>query len=201
MSTHHSKGRHAPVVIYAASSVDGYLAPTDGSVGWLDAFGGDGDADFGYDAFFGGIGSIVVGRTTFEQVLGFGEWPYAGRPTAVLTSRTGGWDTPPGRTSPDGALPDGVRFDGGADLDGLLDQLQAEAPERGTWLLGGGAVHQAFLAEGLVDEIWTHVMPVLLGDGIRMFPAAYPTQPLTLVESRTHHGNGPGVVLLRYRVG
>jgi dihydrofolate reductase len=201
MSTHGSEGRHAPVVIYAASSADGFLAPPDGSVGWLDAFGGEGDADFGYDAFFGGIGSIVVGRTTFEQVLGFGEWPYAGRPTAVLTSRPGGVDALPNDTVPDDSLPDGVRRDGGADLGGLLDQLQAEAPGRGTWLLGGGAVHQAFLAEGLVNEIWTHVMPVLLGDGIRMFPAAYPSQPLTLVESRTYHGNGPGVVLLRYRVG
>jgi dihydrofolate reductase len=177
MSTHGSRGRHGPVVIYAASSADG-------------------DADFGYDAFFGGIGSIVVGRTTFEQVLGFGEWPYAGRPTAVLTSRSGGSDT-----LRDDNLPDGVRLDGGADLGGLLDQLQAEAPDRGTWLLGGGAVHQSFLAEGLVDEIWTHVMPVLLGEGIRMFPAAYPSQTLILVESRTYHGNGPGVVLLRYRVG
>jgi dihydrofolate reductase len=195
MSTHGS-GRQAPVVIYAASSADGYLAPPDGSVGWLDAFGGEGDADFGYDAFFGGIGSIVVGRTTFEQVLGFGEWPYTGRPTAVLTSRPAEVDRPP-----DGTLPDGVRLDAGTDLGGLLDQLQTEAPERGTWLLGGGAVHQAFLAEGLVDEIWAHVMPVLLGDGIPMFPAAYPSRPLTLVESRTYHGNGPGVVMLRYRVG
>ncbi len=201
MSTHDNGGRHAPVVIYAASSADGYLAPPDGSVGWLDAFGGEGDADFGYDAFFGGIGSIVVGRTTFEQVLGFGEWPYAGRPTAVLTSRTGDGDGWPDGALPDRDLPDGVRFDAGTDLGSLLDQLQTEAPERGTWLLGGGAVHQAFLAEGLVDEIWTHVMPVLLGDGIRMFPAAYPSQQLTLVESRTFHGNGPGVVMLRYRVG
>lgn len=177
-----------PVVIYAASSADGYLAPVDGSVDWLEEF--EDGPDFGYDDFFGGIGSLVVGRTTFEQVRGFGEWPYEGRPTAVLTSRDDLGPEP---------LPPGVRLDRGTDLAWLVQQLQAEASSGATWLLGGGAVHQAFLAEGLVDEIWTHVMPVLLGDGIRMFPSAYPSQRLTLVESRTYPG-ARGVVLLRYRV-
>jgi dihydrofolate reductase len=188
MSTPDS-GRDAPVVIYAASSADGYLAPADGSVGWLEEF--EDGPDFGYDDFFGGIGSIVVGRSTFEQVRDFGVWPYEGRPTAVLTSRDDLGPEP---------LPEGVRLDRGTDLAWLVQQLQDEAASGATWLLGGGAVHQAFLAEGLVDEIWTHVMPVLLGDGIRMFPADYPAQPLTLVESRTYHGVR-GVVLLRYRVG
>lgn len=186
--------RDTPVVIYAATSVDGYLAPVDGSVGWLEDFGGDGDGrgdDFGYDAFFSGIGSIVVGRTTYEQVRGFGVWPYEDRPTVVLTSRA---------DEPSGDVPENVRFEAGTDLPWLVQQLQEEAPGRATWLLGGGAVHQAFLAAGLVTEIWAHVMPVLLGDGIRMFPAAYASQPLTLLESRTHPG-GRGVVALYYRVG
>lgn len=184
--------RDMPVVIYAATSADGYLAPVDGSVSWLEDFGGEGGGDdFGYDEFFGGIGSIVVGRTTYEQVRGFGAWPYEGRPTVVLTSRA---------DAPTEGAPEGVRFEAGTDLPWLVQQLQEEAPGRATWLLGGGAVHQAFLAAGLVTEIWAHVMPVLLGDGIRMFPAAYPSQPLTLVESRTHP-SGRGVVALRYRVG
>jgi dihydrofolate reductase len=177
-------------MIYAASSLDSYLAPADGSVSWLEAFGTDEAADLGYDAFLAGIGSLVIGRTTYEQVLGFGEWPYHGKPTTVLTTRESLGDDPP---------PPGVRTDHGDDLAQLVRALQDEA-EGATWLVGGGTVHRAFLAAGLVDEIWTHVMPVLLGSGVAMFPPAFPRQSLTLLESRTYHGGGPGIVLLRYRV-
>jgi dihydrofolate reductase len=171
-------------VIYAATSLDGYLAPPDGSVDWLEPFG-DGP-DLGIDAFLETVGSLVVGRTTFDQVRGFGDWPYGKRPTAVLTRR-GGVDD----------VPLGVRADDGADLRGLVAALQEESGTGSTWLLGGGTVHRTFLAEGLVDEIWTHVMPLLLGDGIPMFPASYPATDLHLIESRTYTN---GVVLLRYRV-
>jgi dihydrofolate reductase len=94
-------------------------------------------------------------------------------------------------------LPAGVRTDDGSDLAGLVAALQEESGTGSTWLLGGGAVHRTFLTEGLVDEIWTHVMPLLLGDGIPMFPASYPATGLDLIESRTYSG---GVVLLRYGV-
>ena len=73
----------------------------------------------------------------------------------------------------------GVRTDDGTDLADLVAALQEESGTGSTWLLGGGAVHRSFLAEGLVDEIWTHVMPLLLGDGIPMFPASYPAATLT----------------------
>ena len=189
MSTTPRAGR-SPVMIYAASSLDSYLAPTDGSVSWLDTFGTPDGVDLGYDAFYAGIGSLVIGRTTYEQVLGFGDWPYAGKPTVVLTTRESLGTDP---------LPPGVRLDDGEDLAQLVRDLQDEA-EGATWLVGGGAAHQTFLAAGLVDEIWTHVMPVLLGSGIPMFPPEFPQQSLTLLESRTYHGGGPGIVLLRYRV-
>jgi dihydrofolate reductase len=175
-----------PVVIYAAASVDGYLAPPDGSVGWLEDFAAAGD--LGYEEFVAGVGSLVVGRVTFEQVQGFGEWPYGTRPTAVLSSRT---------DAPEPSLPKGVRLDSGADLAGLVRQLQAESSSGATWVLGGGATHRALLAAGLVTDIWIHVMPILLGDGIPMFPAPSPEVRLDLVETRRHD---VGVTLLRYRV-
>lgn len=174
-----------PIVIYAATSLDGYLAPPDGSVAWLEPFGSG--ADLGFDDFLGTVGSLVAGRTTFEQVRTFGPWPYGSRPTAVLTHHSGLRDLPPG-----------VRTDDGRDLRGLVALLQEEAGTGTTWLLGGGSLHQRFLAEGLVDEIWTHLMPVLLGGGIQMFAAPYPSANLHLVQSIAHQN---GVVLVRYRVG
>jgi dihydrofolate reductase len=173
-----------PVVIYVASSLDGYLAPLDGSVAWLEPF--NGGPDLGFDSFLDTVGSLVTGRTTFEQVRTFGAWPYGSRPTAVLTRGDGPKD-----------LPSGVRIDDGSELRSLVATLQEESGAGTTWLLGGGAVHQSFLAQGMVDEIWTHIMPVLLGDGIPMFPAAYPATDLHLVQSVAHEN---GVVLVRYRV-
>ena len=76
---------HRPVVIYTATSLDGYLAPRDGSVDWLEPFGEG--PDLGIDAFLDTVGSLVTGRTTFDQVRSFGVWPYGQRPTAVLTRR------------------------------------------------------------------------------------------------------------------
>lgn len=176
-----------PVVLYAAASVDGYLAPPDGSVAWLDDYAAAGD--LGYEEFIDDVGSLVVGRVTFEQVLGFGEWPYGTRPTAVLSSRT---------DASAAGLPHGVRRSSGSDLPGLIQQLQTESGSGSTWVLGGGATHRTFLAAGLVTDIWIHVMPVLLGEGIAMFPAPSPHNRLQLLETRSYDA---GVTLLRYRVG
>jgi dihydrofolate reductase len=62
---------------------------------------------------------------------------------------------------------------------------------------GGAAVVQQFLAAGLVDEIQIHVVPILLGDGVRLFAAGLGEQPalelMRVVDS-------PAVTHLKYRV-
>ena len=171
------------VQIYAASSVDNYLAPPDGSVDWLTRF--DDGVDLGYDAFYTDVGSMIVGRSTFDQVLGFGKWPYPQKPVAVLTHSA----------HPD-QVPGEVSFDDGTDLRSLVARLKAETAGN-VWLIGGGAVHRSFLREGLVDEIWMHLLPVMLGDGIAMFPPTFDSCALRLLESRTYKN---GAALLRYAV-
>ncbi|WP_254861649.1 dihydrofolate reductase family protein [Halovivax gelatinilyticus] len=58
------------ITCYVATSVDGYLADLDGGVDWLEGFESDGEA---YAAFFDSVDCLVMGATTYEQVLGFGE--------------------------------------------------------------------------------------------------------------------------------
>jgi len=70
--------------VYIAVSIDGYVASSDSSVAWLYSFQGE---SYGYDDFIQQIDAIVIGRTTFEQALGFGDWPYNSKNTFVLTSR------------------------------------------------------------------------------------------------------------------
>ena len=71
---------------HIAASLDGKIARPDGSVDdWLAA---DHPAeDFGFDAFLAGVDAILMGRGTYEAVRRFGDWPYPGKPTVVLTTR------------------------------------------------------------------------------------------------------------------
>lgn len=92
-----------PVLIYyVAASLDGYIARPDGSVDWLQGYDGSGD-DHGYDAFYASIDGLLMGRATYLQCLGFGAWPYPGKPTVVMTrSNHLPQAAPPGRVA---ALP------------------------------------------------------------------------------------------------
>ena len=67
--------------VFIAISLDGYIARADGSLDWLASF--DGGGDKGYGAFISGIDGIIMGRGTYEAVLGFGNWPY-NRPVVVM---------------------------------------------------------------------------------------------------------------------
>lgn len=74
------------ISVYIAVSLDGYIARPDGSLDWLPQ--GDGADDYGYSDFIAPIDRIVMGRKTYETVLGFGgDWPYA-KPVTVRVPTT-----------------------------------------------------------------------------------------------------------------
>ena len=130
-------------VAYIAASLDGFIAAEDGSVAWLEAFQA---TDYGYADFFAGIGTLVMGRSTYDQVLRFGPWPYAGRRCLVLSRR--------GIAHP----PEGVEAWKG-DLAALAAHLR-EASER-VWVVGGGKLIAGLLAEGAITELDLFTMPVV----------------------------------------
>jgi dihydrofolate reductase len=165
--------------VYIAATLDGFIADAEGGVGWLGAYN---PADYGYDAFLASVSSIIMGRVTYEQVLGFGVWPYAGKRTVVLTSRA---ELP--------ARP-GVEAYGG-DLRRLLAQLRAETPGD-IWLMGGGQTLRGFLDDELVDELDLFIVPLLLGRGLRLFAEAGRPTALRLA---AHQAYPSGVVRLLYQ--
>ena len=96
-----------------------------------------------------------MGRRTYEQVLDFGQWPYAGKPTYVFTSR------------PPDDNPYEVDFVHASPTD-FLQSVPAQ--HSGTvWLVGGANLAEQFRRAGLIDECLIHVIPVILGRGIPMF--------------------------------
>ena len=70
--------------VFVGTSLDGFIARTDGSFDFLTAAGGE---PHGYDEFIASVDALVMGRKTYETVLGFGTWPYGEKPVYVLSSR------------------------------------------------------------------------------------------------------------------
>src|SRR5690606_23908645 len=171
------------VILYIATSLDGFIATADGGVAWLDRYG-QGEEDYGYSEFMEGVGSVIVGGKTFRQVQGFGEGAMPGVETYVLTRQ--GLNGSPG--------PSTHAYSG--DMAALVDELKARS-EKNIWLMGGGEVVALFAREGLIDEYMVFVMPVLLGEGVPLFPpVAMDDTTLTLVDV---HRYDDGVVKLHYR--
>jgi len=167
--------------LYAAMSLDGYLADADGGIGWLAPFDAQ---DYGMQGFLAGIGAILTGRATYDQVRSFDSWPYAGKRVVVLTHRPLDADAPVGVEAASGALDD------------LVARLKAETAAGDIWLLGGAAVVQAALTQGLVDTLELFVIPVTLGSGIRLFGSEGPGAAWALTAARPFPN---GVVELDYR--
>jgi dihydrofolate reductase len=164
--------------LYIAASLDGFIATPDGGVSWLEPFQGD---DFGYDAFIETIGTVVLGRTTYEQVRGFGDWPYAGKRGIVVSSQ------------PPGDLPDGVE-QRCPPFDDLVSDLKTRSAGD-VWIVGGARTIGAFFDLDAVDGIELFVMPVLLGSGLPLFGSSRSAMLLRLKETRPYPG---GVVKLVY---
>jgi dihydrofolate reductase len=139
--------------VFIATSLDGFIAREDGGLDWLP---GDDCEPHGYEEFFASVDAVVIGRGTFETVLGFGSWPYGSKPVFVLSSR-------PGLKPPPGAVCEV--------LAGEPRKVCARLEERGFRHLyvDGGVTIQGFLRAGLIQRMTITRIPVLLGKGIPLF--------------------------------
>jgi dihydrofolate reductase len=168
------------VHVYIAVSLDGFIAREDGTLDWLEPMQAEGE-DYGYAEFFAGIDALVLGRSTYDSVLSFPQWPFEGKRVVVLTHRPG-------------APKHGESFHAGQ-LATLLQDL-AKAGVQGVYLDGGHAIRQG-LREGLVDNLTLNVVPVLLGRGRPLFDASVPLSHWQLELSRAY---STGLVQNRYRL-
>jgi dihydrofolate reductase len=171
--------------VFIATSVDGFIARPDGSLDWLPA-GGDGGEDYGYAAFMKTVDGIVMGRSTYESVLGFDGWPF--EKTVVVMSRTLGAGDVPAHLR--GKLR--ITSDQPAQL---VAELRAEG--WGSAYIDGGAVIRAFLAAGEIGEMTITRVPVLIGAGRPLFGDIGCDLRLTCLASQAYPS---GMVSTRYRV-
>ena len=160
------------LILYIAMSADGYIADQNGGVEFLDDPPAP-DPDLDYEALYATVQGIILGGTTYRQVkneLSPHRWPYPGMPCYVCTRRENPEDP-------------NVRFTQLPPRQ-LLDAVWREHPGN-LWLMGGGEIVRSFLRENLIDEFYIYIQPVLLGDGIPLFPADFPKAALTLKSCRS----------------
>lgn len=164
------------VILYAAASLDGCLADPQGSVDWLAGHGQEKGENPGYQELLEQVDSVIMGRNTYEQAIKTlppDQWPYDGLDCYVVTSQL---------------LEDTekVTFWPGDIVE--LVYLLKQQPGKSIWLLGGAKLLKNFLECQLVDQYWISTVPVILGQGIRLFqPGAY-RQRLIYSRSWVHDG-------------
>jgi len=143
--------------VFIATSMDGYIADKNGGIEWLDSIPELNQIDTGYHRFMEEVDAVVMGRTTFETVLGFGiDWPYQ-KPVFVLSTSL--------KNVP-AELEGRVEIVSG-DLQKVLEQIHQKGFYR--LYIDGGRTIQSFLREDLIDELTITVIPYVLGGGTPLF--------------------------------
>ena len=157
------------VVLAVAVSLDGYIARADGRVDWLID-----DRTLDLRAYGKTFDVIVAGRKTLdvERASGGSGGPW-GKMSCYIFSRT----RPPGKRG-------GAEYLNKSPSEFVRD-LKA-LPGKDIWLMGGGELAREFLKEDLVDGMDLGVMPVLLGEGIPLFPHGFPQRNFKLVSHQAH---------------
>lgn len=174
--------RKRKFLVYVATSADGFLARTDGSVDWLDRPQLKGS--YGMGAFYRSIDTCIMGRKTYEHAVTFGMAAgYSGKKNYVFS-----------RTLEKAASPKVFVIQ--EDVAAFAERLRAENGSH-IWLVGGAELIASFLEAAAVDEFILNVIPYMIGEGIPLISPRHRDLPLRLLASRTF---ADGVVSLRYAV-
>ena len=143
--------------VFIATSLDGYIADKNGGIDWLHSIPNPNNDDMGYVEFNKEIDALIMGRTTFETVLGFDvEWPY-NKPVFVLSNKL--------KEIPDTHKDKAFLIKG--TLIEILDQIHEKGLNR--LYVDGGTTIRSFLKEDLIDEMVLTTIPILLGGGSSLF--------------------------------
>lgn len=172
--------REPQVRAFLATSLDGFIAGPNDELDWLQGHGEDGVEDT-FSPFFAEIGSMLMGRRTFDVVSQFDEWPYGDTSVLVATSRS------LSTTQPNVEAVHG-------DIRSIVDHAKMKAGAKDVYL-DGGQLFRAALAEGLVNELTLTLVPTLLGDGIPLFGGVKAD-----LHPETCRTIGGGMIQIRYKI-
>lgn len=160
--------------VYIATSLDGFIADKKGGLNWLQTIANPKNNDFGFTKFMNEIDALIMGRKTFETVLGFDvNWPYT-KPVFVLSNSL--------KEIPDSHQDKAFLVSG--NLKEVLEGLHKINLNH--IYIDGGTTIKSFLKEDLIDEMILTTIPILLGGGSTLFGDLEQHLEFELMSSTTH---------------
>jgi len=161
------------VILFIATSLDGYIADENGQVDWLYH-----DQDYGYKRFYDSVDTLIMGRKTYDQIKAFGAWPYEKKKTFVFTSKV---------------LKDMNILTSKNSILKTKELIKNKGKD--IWLVGGAQIIRVLLNENLINELRLFVQPIILGKGIPLFHNIKRNDHLKLKDIKKYSS---GMVQLRY---
>jgi dihydrofolate reductase len=142
------------IIVYIATSKDGFIADKDGGIDWLPQPKNDHDLEVvGYQKLMKRIDIILMGSKSYKQIKDFGEWAWTDKQTYVFSSRT-----------QENLLPC-ITITNNSPND-FMKKIKNRSSDKDIWLLGGSELIKSFEHYGLIDEIILAIIPKNLGEGI-----------------------------------
>lgn len=144
------------IKLYIAASIDGYIARSDGDLDWLTKYPINPDTNYGYDDFYKSVDTVIMGGQTYRDILNMDfVWPYKDKTTYVISRNSMG-------------VKENIHFI----TENIVEEISKLREENGKdiWLVGGGQLTTMLLNQNMVDEMIITTIPVLLGNGIPLFP-------------------------------
>lgn len=177
-----SKNIERKLKLYISMSLDGFIARKNDDISWLNAMDQEGE-DYGYFDFVKGVDTYIIGRQTYDVVRGLldGKFPQSEQYDCYIITRE------------DRANTDGVTFYNGS-VKSLIEEIRTK-PGGDIYCDGGGQIVQLFMKEDLIDEYIVSVIPIILGDGKRLFLGGAESLNIKLVGTKSFDS---GLVQLHY---
>lgn len=175
------------IIVYIATSADGFIARKDGAVDWLDRPRPKGN--YGMGAFWKSIDTILLGRKTYDFVV-----EYQKKTKGAADIYRGPKHYAFSRRPPKRVL-DGFEFVK-EPIKKFAKRLRTQKGKN-IFMMGGGGLIASFLDAGEIDEFIIHVIPTFIGEGIPLVAPRNRTVPLKLLSSKKF---SDGVVRLHYEV-
>ena len=145
------------VILYISQSLDGFIADSKGNVDWILGNNKEYLSDYGYETFIKDIDTVILGYNTYSQIrneLSPDNWVYKDLKSYVLTSKE---------------IKDtsNIRYVN-MNIKELINKLQKEEGKN-VWICGGANLVNQCVKEDLIDEYQITTVPLILGNGIRLF--------------------------------
>lgn len=157
------------VILYIASSLDGYIAKPNDDLSFLSIVQQDGE-DYGYADFVKSVNTVILGRKTYDWVMTqVPEFPHADKNSFIIT-----------RTSRPSVGKTSFYTD---NLKDLILRLKSEQGKN-IFIDGGAEIVNELLKENLIDEFIISIIPILVGSGTKLFKDGRPEQKLELISTK-----------------